>query len=978
MNRAVSQTHPSFLSFSIEYCLSSNVTNLKTGQKQRIAIARVLMQHPSILLLDEATSALDSESELIVQRSLDNLVSNKKEKRTTVIIAHRLSTIRHADQIAFVQNGTVVELGSHDELMKNPNGRYRQLVEAGSGGGGSGDGESESSTAANTDTTTTAPSTTTKKKEDPSNREEGANGSVKAGRKAGSKDTDEARDPVLPSPPSLVVTDTTTRNGDDDDDAKKITSTKNKYKTPILSFKDITFAYPTRPNNVVLKHFNLTIYQGETIALVGPSGQGKSTIVGLIERYYDPQGGSIEFLPHGSLRDINVKWLRDRIGLVEQEPTLFASSIYDNIADGLISTASTKPPTSASNDIEEQRTDKNIISERVQHAAKMANAHGFISSFPKGYDTLVGQTTQLSGGQKQRIAIARSIIKNPSIMILDEATSALDSESQNIVQDALDKLSHTSLNGASSTTTTTTIVIAHRLSTIKKANRIAYISNGRVEEIGTFDELLSIEGGKFRRLYTLQTMNPIQFQKELLLESKKAKDDEELVVVDDTREKNETSNGNMNVTIFAANGDDSKKDDTKSEQLITKRVRQLAKGNERNLIIGGVGALLTGLIFPSWGVQFAYTIQLLYQTVDSNVDEVNDPYYYDNIVEEMKNLSWKLTYGWIGIIMITILGNILLYYGLTAASESINKQVRNMVFASLIRQEVSYFDCLTMTPSSTATNGNGNNGGSSDGSNGTSITGKRSIGDVVTQIHDDSNLIHSFIGDPIRVLLMNISNLLVSLVIAFIFMWPFALMFLFVLPIMAFGSILESNIDNESDEEEANEVDEKAKGGDDKKKNQKKKDDEKKEDEKTSSSTSSSSSGGIALECLTYIKTIAALTMEDQKLDEYKNALKKENSIALRHHFQIGCLYGFGQGIQNWCGALLFWFGGWLLVTYPQHFTYIDLLISMSGLLFALNGVSLALQDSNTDRQQAINAAQRLFTLIDKQSLIDPLQEEEY
>jgi ATP-binding cassette, subfamily B (MDR/TAP), member 1 len=208
-----------------------------------------------------------------------------------------------------------------------------------------------------------------------------------------------------------------------------------------IEFRNITFSYPTRQETNVLEGFSLTVEAATTVALVGSSGCGKSTTVQLVERFYDPAEGAVT-LDGYDLRDLNVHWLRQQIGLVSQEPALFACSIRENIAYG----------------------SPGANQEQIEEAAKKANAHNFIVSFPDGYNTNVGDKgAQLSGGQKQRIALARVLVKNPQIMLLDEATSALDSESEKAVQEALDNVLAEKKR--------TTIVIAHRLSTIRNADR---------------------------------------------------------------------------------------------------------------------------------------------------------------------------------------------------------------------------------------------------------------------------------------------------------------------------------------------------------------------------------------------------------------------------------------------------------------------------------------------------------------------------
>ncbi|CAG8451736.1 11792_t:CDS:10 [Diversispora eburnea] len=230
-----------------------------------------------------------------------------------------------------------------------------------------------------------------------------------------------------------------------------------------LEFRNIDFSYPSRPDVQVLKNFNLTIEPGQTVALVGSSGSGKSTIVGLLERFYNPLKGQI-FIDGEDIKNINIKSMRSKIGLVGQEPVLFPQTIKQNVAWGAVP------------------DDPEPTLDEIIDACKKSNAHEFIMDLPDKYETEVGEKGSLmSGGQKQRIAIARALIKNPSILLLDEATSALDTESERLVQDALD----------SAATDRTTIVIAHRLSTIKNADKIVVMSKGEIMEIGRHDELIA-------------------------------------------------------------------------------------------------------------------------------------------------------------------------------------------------------------------------------------------------------------------------------------------------------------------------------------------------------------------------------------------------------------------------------------------------------------------------------------------------------
>ncbi len=238
-----------------------------------------------------------------------------------------------------------------------------------------------------------------------------------------------------------------------------------------LSFKNISFSYPGRPNVKIIKNFNLKINAGETIALVGPSGSGKTTLFQLLLRFYDPNNGGV-FLDDFDIRSVSKKSLRESISLVPQDPIIFGLSAMDNI----------------------RFSRPNASDEQVKHAAEAADAHNFISELPFGYNTFVGERgIMLSGGQRQRIAIARAVLRDSPILLLDEATSSLDSVSEKAVQLAVERLSKDR----------TTVIIAHRLSTVKKADRIIVLDSGSVVEIGNHNQLIK-KGGLYSKLAEIQ------------------------------------------------------------------------------------------------------------------------------------------------------------------------------------------------------------------------------------------------------------------------------------------------------------------------------------------------------------------------------------------------------------------------------------------------------------------------------------------
>ncbi|XP_014668798.1 PREDICTED: phosphatidylcholine translocator ABCB4-like [Priapulus caudatus] len=252
------------------------------------------------------------------------------------------------------------------------------------------------------------------------------------------------------------------------------TGVRLKHVTGSITLRNVKFHYPTRPEVEVLQGIDVSVRPSQTLALVGSSGCGKSTIIQLLERFYDPQDGAV-MLDDEFVTDLNVRWLRSNIGVVSQEPILFDNTIAENIAYG----DNSRP----------------VPMGEIIEVARRANIHEFIRNLPQGYETRVGERgAQLSGGEKQRVAIARALVRNPKILILDEATSALDANNERVVQEALDAAQRGR----------TSLVIAHRFSTIQNADRIAVIHNGRIVEEGTHQALLD-RRQRYYALYNAQS-----------------------------------------------------------------------------------------------------------------------------------------------------------------------------------------------------------------------------------------------------------------------------------------------------------------------------------------------------------------------------------------------------------------------------------------------------------------------------------------
>lgn len=267
---------------------------------------------------------------------------------------------------------------------------------------------------------------------------------------------------------------------------------ENKDKAPKsggpVQLSQTSFAYPLRSDALVLKGIDLEAKKGQFVALVGASGCGKSTIISMLERFYDPTKGRV-LVAGDDLTTLNPRKYRSQVGLVQQEPTLFQGTIRENIALGV------DDPTRANSVM----ITEEILDSDVENALRAANAWDFVSSLPDGLSTAAGPNgSQLSGGQRQRIAIARALVRNPRILLLDEATSALDTESEKIVQNALSE--------ASKEDDRITIAVAHRLSTIKDADMICVFYDGRIVESGTHIELINGNGNLYRKMCEAQSL----------------------------------------------------------------------------------------------------------------------------------------------------------------------------------------------------------------------------------------------------------------------------------------------------------------------------------------------------------------------------------------------------------------------------------------------------------------------------------------
>ncbi|TDZ65015.1 Leptomycin B resistance protein pmd1 [Colletotrichum trifolii] len=436
-----------------------------------------------------------------------------------------------------------------------------------------------------------------------------------------------------------------------------------------IRLENIKHIYPSRPEVTVMEDVSLTIPAGKTTALVGASGSGKSTIVGLVERFYDPVRGRV-FLDGHDISTLNLRWLRQQMALVSQEPTLFGTTIYQNIRYGLIGTKHEN----ASD--EEQR-------QLIESAARMANAHDFITGLPEGYKTNVGERGfLLSGGQKQRIAIARAVVSDPKILLLDEATSALDTKSEGVVQAALEVASEGR----------TTITIAHRLSTIKDAHNIVVMSAGRIVEQGTHDELLEKEGAYYNLVsaQNIARVNEMDAEEEAAID---AEDDELVQKKSRVSEKGFVADPEDNIAAKLHRTSTSKslssvalqnrKEDGQVKYSLWTLIKLIASFNKKEIhlmLIGLFFSIICGGGNPTQAVFFAKQIMTL-----------SVPVTPENSHQMKKDSDfWSAMYlmlAGVQFIAFVIQGVVF-----AKCSERLIHRVRDQAFRTMLRQDVSFFD----------------------------------------------------------------------------------------------------------------------------------------------------------------------------------------------------------------------------------------------------------------------------------------------
>lgn len=482
-----------------------------------------------------------------------------------------------------------------------------------------------------------------------------------------------------------------------------------------LEFEHVNFTYPSRPDSIVLKDFNLKVQAGKTVALVGASGSGKSTAIALLQRFYDADHGVIR-IDGVDIRTLQLKWIRGKMGLVSQEHALFGTSIKENIIFG-------KP---------------NATMDEVVAAAMAANAHNFIRQLPEGYETKVGERgALLSGGQKQRIAIARAIIKNPVILLLDEATSALDSESETLVQNALDQASMGR----------TTLVVAHKLATVRNADLIAVMNGGCVIEIGSHHDLINKKNGHYAKLAKMQRQFSCDDQEQ---------NSETWISSVARSSAGRPSTATSSPALFASPlPDDNPKPAISHPPPSFSRLLSLNSPEWKQGLIGSLSAIAFGAVQPVYALTIGGMISAFFLPSHAEIRAR---------VETYSLIFSSLT-------LISIILNLIQHYNFAYMGAHLTKRIRLSMLNKILTFEAAWFD-----------------------------EEQNSSGVLCSRLSNEASIVKSLVADRVSLLVQTTSSVTIAMVLGLAVAWKLALVMIAVQPltILCFYTrkVLLSNISN--------------------------------------------------------------------------------------------------------------------------------------------------------------------------------------
>ncbi|KAK3295645.1 P-loop containing nucleoside triphosphate hydrolase protein [Chaetomium fimeti] len=653
-----------------------------------------------------------------------------------------------------------------------------------------------------------------------------------------------------------------------------------------IRLEGVKHVYPSRPDVVVMDGVSLTVPAGKTTALVGASGSGKSTIIGLVERFYSPLEGAV-YLDDVDISTLNLRWLRQQIALVSQEPTLFGTTIYENIRHGLIGTK-----------WEHEAPEKQ--KELIEDAARKANAHDFISSLPEGYETNVGERGfLLSGGQKQRIAIARAVVSDPKILLLDEATSALDTKSEGVVQAALE----VAAEGR------TTITIAHRLSTIKDAHNIVVMSQGQIVEQGTHDELLEKRGA----YYNLVTAQAIAAVNEMTAEEEDALEKVESEALirkasrrsgsagvpedpeDDIQARLNRSQSQQSASSMALAGRTT--GDAKKQYSLGTLIKVIASFNREEwklMLIGLFFSAICGCGNPTQAVFFAKLISAL----SVPVTEESIPFI------QSEASFWSLMYLMLAIVMfIAFVSQGVVF---AKCSERLIHRVRDRSFRSMLRQDVEYFD-----------------------------RDENSAGALTSFLSTETTHVAGLSGATLGTLIMVFTTLIAACAVALAIGWKLALVCIATMPIVIgcgfFRFWMLAHYQRRA-------------------------------------KRAYSGSASYASEAITAMRTVAALTREDDVINQYKASLAIQQRSSLISVLKSSILYAASQSFMFLAFALGFWYGGTLIANY--EYSMFQFFIVFASVIFGAQSAGSVFSFA-PDMGKAVEATRELKTLFDRKPVVD-------
>lgn len=617
-----------------------------------------------------------------------------------------------------------------------------------------------------------------------------------------------------------------------------------------IEFRNVEFAYPSRPNQTTLKDVSITIPAGKHTAVVGPSGGGKSTIVALIMRLYDPINGEL-FLDGMPLKDLNVKYVRSLIGMVQQEPTLLNRSVLENIALGLVNSSNPKhaelQPALISPELQklaaEVKDGKDMIeasasysagvqtiAKLVAEAADLADAAPFIKKLQHGFGTPVGTGgSQLSGGQRQRVALARALIRDPKILVLDEATASLDSATEQRIQANLERISQ----GRA------VLSVAHRLSTIRNADKIIVFKAGGVVEQGTHSELVAL-GGEYAELVRLQSLdkeddddNASTVREEASLELSKA---ERIDTV-----KSET--GVAEPPPSSEQGSEAGKEDDDALKAhmpggaVVKKIGYFIRPNIPFVLIGCVAAFIVGCTYSATGVIFGQTV--------GRVNSCTEPSTIRSLGKLMSGLFFMIA-------CVEFLANFSSWSSFGLISEKLLYRLRVLSFRSLFKQGLDFHQSHSRDPSS-----------------------------LLSIITKDTTELGGFSGSVMGTLIAVTVNLLVAIILSHIMAWKIALVCLVLIPIQ-FGAGIMQMLELARHQRRHTEAFSKA--------------------------------VGITVEAVNSIKTIATLSLEQEVYQTYRRVLKKPRKEMAGASAYVNLYLAVAYSVGNFIYAFAYWWGAKLII----------------------------------------------------------------